>query len=374
MASSTRSRRALGNGLGTSSVIGLTLGEDSPAGVATVINSVQEWVLDNTRLGIPVLFHGEAFHGAMITGGTMFPQAIALGSTWDPDLLKQMFAVVGKESRAVGNALVLAPVLDLGRDPRYGRIEEMYSEDPFLTGTLGVAAIKGLQGESERFDQDHVIATAKHFIHGQPENGTNVGPSDFSERTMRQFFLRPFEMAIKQARLGAVMPSYNENNGGIPSHADSWLLNDVLRREWGFTGLTTADYWGVARLHKEHHVAKDFDDAGVLAFNSGVDMDLPNPAGFGKLADAVRAGKVRMADIDAAVARVLAAKFRAGLFENPFADPARAVEVVNAAKNAPLARKVADEAIILLKNDGGILPLDPSKVGTVAVIGPNADK
>ncbi len=143
-------------------------------------NHLQEWVLKNTRLGIPILFHGEALHGVVRNGATSFPQAVALGSTWDPELLKQMFSTVALESRASGNALVLAPVLDLSRDPRYGRMEEMYSEDPYLTGKLGVAAVLGLQGDSELFDGDHVIATAKHFIHGQPENGTNVGPNDIS--------------------------------------------------------------------------------------------------------------------------------------------------------------------------------------------------
>ena len=162
-----------------------------------------------------------------------------------------MFTTVALESRAAGNVLVLAPVLDLSRDPRYGRVEEMYSEDPYLVGQLGTAAVRGLQGlksDSDRLDENHVYSTLKHFVHGQPENGTNVGPNDFSERTMRGVFLYPFEQVVKNAHVEAVMPSYNENNGGIPSHANPWLLQQVLRKEWGFTGLTVSDYTAVQQL------------------------------------------------------------------------------------------------------------------------------
>jgi len=200
------------------------------------------------------MFHGEALHGPAIKGGTAFPQAVALGSTWDPDLLREMFTTVAQESRTAGNSLVLAPVLDLSRDPRYGRVEEMYSEDPFLVGQLGVAAVRGLQGEAPLLDQEHVFATAKHFVHGQPENGTNVGPNDYSELTMRRVFLYPFKQVVEKAHIAAVMPSYNENDGGIPSHANPWLLKQVLRKEWGFTGITVSDYTAVEQLNTLQHV------------------------------------------------------------------------------------------------------------------------
>jgi beta-glucosidase len=285
-----------------------------------------------------------------------------------------MFTTVAKEVRASGNALVLAPVLDLSRDPRYGRVEEMYSEDPYLAGQLGVAAVRGLQGDANLIDQDHVIATAKHFVHGQPENGTNVGPNDFSERTMREVFLYPFQQAVEKAHIGAVMPSYNENNGGIPSHENPWLLKQILRKEWGFTGLTVSDYFAVEQLATLQNVAADKPAAGVMALNSGVDMELPSPSGYVDLAAAVRAGKVSAKDLNQAVARVLTAKFRAGLFEHPYADPDRAAEVVGSKKHIGLARKVADEAIVLLKNKENALPLDPAKIKTLAVIGPNAKK
>jgi len=372
----TAVKQTFGKGLGTYAFLDefMSMNPGGPKEGAARRNLLQTWVMKNTRLGIPIMFHGEALHGSAVKGATAFPQAIALGSTWDPDLLKEMFTAVAQESRATGNTLVLAPVLDLSRDPRYGRVEEMYSEDPYLVGQLGVAAVRGLQGDGKVLDQEHVFATAKHFIHGQPENGTNVGPNDFSERTMRSVFLYSFQQVVTKANIEAVMPSYNENNGGIPSHENPWLLKQILRKEWGFTGLTVSDYFAIEQLNTLQHVAVDKAAAGVLAFNSGVDMELPSPSGYTDLAAAVRAGKVSAQDLDAAVGRVLTAKFRAGLFEHPYADPERAAEVVGSKQHGEFARKVADEAIVLLKNKDNALPLDPAKIKTLAVIGPNASK
>lgn len=368
-------KQAVSNGMGTYVFLDEFMGmSGGPEQGVKNRNQLQEWVMKNTRLGIPVIFHGEALHGAVRKGATSFPQAIGLGSTWDPDLLEKMFGVVAQETRASGNALVLAPVLDLSRDPRYGRVEEMYSEDPYLTARLGVAAVRGLQGTSSTFDENHVIATAKHFVHGQPENGTNVGPNDFSERTMREVFLYPFEQAVKQAHIGALMPSYNENNGGIPSSENTWLLRKVLRQEWGFKGITVSDYMAVEQLASLQHVVPDVDSAGVLALKSGVDMELPTPAGYVKLADAVKSGRLPQSVLDEAVARVLTMKFRAGLFEHPYTDLQKAATEVGTRDHGELARKVADESIILLKNENGILPLDPAQIKTIAVIGPNAKK
>jgi beta-glucosidase len=371
----SEARKAISQGLGTYVFLSEFLGmSGGPEKGVELRNQLQEWNMKNTRLGIPIMFHGEALHGAVRKGATSFPQAIGLGSTWDPALLEKMFGVVALETRASGNALVLAPVLDLSRDPRYGRVEEMYSEDPYLTARMGVAAVRGLQGTSSTFDENHVIATAKHFIHGQPENGTNVGPNDFSERTMRQVFLYPFEQAVKQAHIGAIMPSYNENNGGIPSSANTWLLQKVLRQEWGFTGITVSDYMAVEQLANLQHVVPDLESAGVLALKSGVDMELPAPAAYVKLADAVKSGKLPQKDLDDAVARVLTMKFRAGLFEHPYSDPQRAETLVGTKEHGALARKVADESIVLLKNEKNLLPLDPAQIKTIAVIGPNANK
>ncbi len=373
-------KKMAANGLGTYAFLDefMAIGDaNSPRIGAQRRNMLQAWVIKNTRLGIPVMFHGEALHGAVRPGATIFPEAVGLGATWDPGLLEKVFSVAGRESRAAGNAMVLAPVLDLSRDPRYGRVEEMYSEDPYLVAQLGTAAVKGLQGlksDSDLLDENHVYATLKHFVHGQPENGTNVGPNDFSERTMRSVFLYPFEEVVKNAHVEAVMPSYNENNGGIPSHANPWLLHEVLRGEWGFKGITASDYTAVEQLYSLQHVAASPAAAGVLALKSGVDMELPAPAGFPGLVDAVNSGKLPMTDLDDAVSRVLTAKFRAGLFEHPYVDEERAATEVGNKANIPLARQAADEAIVLLQNKANILPLDSSKIKTLAVIGPNGNK
>jgi beta-glucosidase len=373
-------KRLAGSGLGTYAFLDeftSTGDAKDPRGGAQRRNLLQAWVLKNTRLGIPIMFHGEALHGAVRPGATAFPEAVGLGSTWDPDLLQKVFTVAGRESRAAGNTMVLAPVLDLSRDPRYGRVEEMYSEDPYLVARLATAAVLGLQGvnsHTDPLDQNHVFATLKHFVHGQPENGTNVGPNDFSERTMRSVFMYPFEQVVKNAHPAAVMPSYNENNGGIPSHANPWLLRQVLRGEWGFSGITASDYTAVSELASRHHVAANQPAAGILALESGVDMELPTPSGFPGLVEAARSGRVPMKDLDDAVSRVLTAKFRAGLFEHPYVDEQRAATEVGAKENIPLARQAADEAIVLLQNKSNILPLDPSKIKTLAVIGPNGNK
>jgi beta-glucosidase len=373
-------KKIAGNGLGTFAFLDEFLGtreSSDPRVGAKNRNLLQAWVLKNTRLGIPIMYHGEALHGAVTMGATAFPEAVGLGSTWNPELLQKMFSTVGLEARASGNALVLAPVLDLSRDPRYGRVEEMYSEHPYLAAQLGTAAVKGLQGMQSadaRLDENHVYATLKHFVHGQPENGTNVGPNDFSERTMRSVFLYPFEQVVKNAHVEAVMPSYNENDGGIPSHANTWLLQDILRKEWGFTGLTVSDYTAVEQLAGLQHVAANNAAAGILAFKSGLDMELPTPAGFPGLVEAVKLGKVSEKDLDAAVGRVLSAKFRAGLFEHPYVDEDRAAKEVGNKEHAKLARQVADETIVLLKNKDSILPLDAAKIQTLAVIGPNGKK
>jgi beta-glucosidase len=373
-------KKIAANGLGTYAFLDEFTGTGdsaSPRVGAQHRNMLQAWVMKNTRLGIPVMFHGEALHGAVRPCATIFPEAVGLGSTWDPDLLEKVFSVAGRESRASGNAMVLAPVLDLSRDPRYGRVEEMYSEDPYLVAQLGTAAVKGLQGlnsDTDPLDQNHVYATLKHFVHGQPENGTNVGPNDFSERTMRSVFLYPFEQVVKNAHVEAVMPSYNENNGGIPSHANPWLLRDVLRGEWGFKGITASDYTAVEQLSSLQHVVASPAAAGVLALKSGVDMELPTPAAFPGLIDAVKSGKLPMTDLDEAVSRVLTAKFRAGLFEHPYVDEEHAATEVGNKANIPLARQAADEAIVLLQNKANILPLDSSKIKTLAVIGPNGNK
>jgi len=336
-----------------------------------LVNSIQHYAMKETRLGIPVLFHEEGLHGYAARDATSFPQAIALASSWDPDLLTRVFTVAGREIRARGVQMVLAPVVDVARDPRWGRIEETYGEDPYLVSQLGVAAVRGFQGDALPLAPGKVFATLKHMTgHGQPEGGTNVGPASISERILREVFFPPFAAAIRSAHALNVMPSYNEIDG-IPSHGNYWLLHDILRGEMGFTGAVVSDYEGIEQLVTLHHVEPDFVHAAARALHAGVDSDLPDGAAFAKLPEALAQGLVTQEQIDTAVRRMLRMKFLAGLFENPYADAQAAQAITNNAQARALALEAARKTTILLKNDG-TLPLH--NVNTLAVIGPNAAK
>jgi beta-glucosidase len=339
------------------------------------VNAVQRWAREKTRLGIPVLFHEESLHGLAARDATSFPQAIGLASTWDPDLVREVNALIAGEVRARGVHLVLSPVVDVARDPRWGRIEETFGEDPFLVGELGVAAVEGLQGEgrARRLGPGKVFATLKHMTgHGQPESGTNVAPAPLGERELREFFFPPFEQVVKRTGIEAVMASYNEIDG-VPSHSNKWLLDGVLRGEWGFPGAVVSDYYAIEQMAGIHKIAPDVAGAARMALAAGVDVDLPVGAAFSTLDEAVRAGQVPMARIDQAVARMLTMKFNAGLFENPFAEAREAVRS-NGAEGRQLAREAAAKSLVLLKNEG-VLPLALPSGGkpTIAVIGPSAD-
>lgn len=342
-----------------------------------LVNAIQNWAVNETRLGIPVIFHEEGLHGYAAVGATSFPQAIALASTWDPELIREINGVIAREIRARGVHLVLSPVVDIARDPRWGRIEETFGEDPFLVSQMGVAAVLGLQGPPDhwRLPDEKVFATLKHMTgHGQPESGTNAGPAPISERELRENFFPPFEAAVRRAGVELVMASYNEIDG-VPGHVNEWLLGDVLRGEWGFSGAVVADYYAIDQLVDLHHVATDLAHAAVRALQAGVDIDLPNGNAYPSLVEAVLSGRVEERRIDDAVRRVLAIKFRAGLFEKPFADAAQAEAVTNNDEARDLARKAAGRSIILLKNDGLLpLSLDRGDSGrpVIAVIGPNA--
>ena len=343
-----------------------------PREMADFTNTLQKWIKENTRLGIPILFHEECLHGHSAPNGTSFPQAIGLASTWDPSLVHDVFAATAAEVRARGAQQCLAPVLDLARDPRWGRTEETYGEDPYLVSRIGVAAIQGFQGAGPFIDKSHVVATAKHFaVHGQPEGGTNVAPGNYSERLIREYFLKPFEAAVEEGGVGSVMASYNEIDG-IPSHGNKHLLDDILRQEWGFPGILVSDYFGVADLNVLHHVVAGNDEAAKLALESGVDVELPFGDAYNTLINQVREGKVSQRDVDRAVARVLRLKFLTGLFDDPSVDPEYAEKITNNAEHQQLALKAAHEAIILLKNQNNLLPLDRSRYKRIAVIGPNA--
>jgi beta-glucosidase len=335
-------------------------------------NALQRYQVEKTRLGIPILFQGEALHGFMAYGSTSFPQALALASTWDPALVKNVFTAAADEMSASGVNQAFTPVLDLARDPRWGRTEETYGEDPYLGARMGVAAIEGMQGDSYLIDRHHVLATAKHFTaHGQPESGTNTAPANFSERELREFYLYAFEAAVREARVGSVMASYNEIDG-VPSHINRWLLDRVLRQEWGFDGYVTSDGEGLQMLYKIHGVAADAGDAARKALAAGVDYDLSDGSVYRTVLDQVRRGVVPESQLNRAVARVLAAKLRLGLFENPLVDPDYAEKTTNSPEHRALALKAAEEEIVLLKNENKLLPLDPGKLKSIAVIGPNA--
>jgi beta-glucosidase len=368
--SPTEARRLIPNGIGEVTRPG---DRHDARGAIEFANAVQKYLVEETRLGIPALLHEEALHGFVAPGGTSFPQAIALAATFDPALVEEVFTVAARQARGRGVQHVLAPVVDVARDPRWGRIEETYGEDPYLVSRMGVAAVEGFQGRrapDAPIDKEHVIATAKHFTgHGQPEGGRNTAPGNYSSHVLREVFLPPFEAVVREAGVASVMASYNEVDG-IPSHANRWLLRDLLRGEWGFSGMVVSDYFGVAELDRKHHVVEDLRVAGRRALEAGVDLELPEPEGYATLASDAEAGRLPLAVLDQAVARVLRSKFLVGLFEHPYVDvPTPEVETT---ADRALSRHAAEEAIVLLKNDGGLLPLDLARIRSIAVIGPNA--
>jgi beta-glucosidase len=342
-----------------------------PRQTVELTNAIQRYAVQGTRLGIPVLFHEEGLHGYAARGATHFPQSIALASTWDPELLERVFTVVAREIRARGVQLVLAPVVDVARDPRWGRIEETYGEDPFLVSELGVAAVRGFQGRSLPLANDRVFATLKHMTgHGQPESGTNVGPANISERILREVFFPPFHAAVARANAQAVMASYNEIDG-VPSHVNTWLLEDVLRGEMGFKGAVVSDYFAIKELIDIHYVESDPVRAAARALNAGVDFDLPNGASYADLPKALASGLITQERIDEAVRRMLRLKFQAGMFERPYTDAKRAEAITDNGQARALALDAARKSIVLLKNDGA-LPLRSERLKTLAVVGPNA--
>ncbi|MEP7130908.1 MAG: glycoside hydrolase family 3 N-terminal domain-containing protein [Sphingomicrobium sp.] len=339
---------------------------------AEYVDAAQHWAVEHTRLGIPVLMHEEALHGYVARGATSFPQAIALASTWDPELVTRVFSVAAREMRARGAFLALAPVVDVAKDPRWGRIEETYGEDPYLVTQTGLAAIRGFQGPTLPLPADKVFVTLKHLTgHGAPEGGMNVGPAHVGERELRTDFFPPFERAIEQLPVLSVMASYNEIDG-IPSHANKWLLTDVLRHEWRFNGAVVSDYFAIKELAGKHRMYSDVRDAAERAIKSGVDVETPDGEAYAHLPELVRAGRVPQALVDDAVRRVLRLKFEAGLFENPYPDVAAAEAKTATADALALAREAAGKAIVLLKNDKQLLPLDPARIRRMAVIGTHA--
>jgi beta-glucosidase len=352
----------------------------TPQQTADFNNAAQRWLREHTRLGIPALMHEESLHGYVAFDATSFPQALALASSWSADDVQAMYSVAAREMRATGAHWALAPVLDIARDPRWGRIEETMGEDPYLVSTLGVAAIRGLQGEpapehgwDRLFAKDKVVATLKHLTgHGQPQAGVNTAPAHIAPRELAEVFLTPFEAAVKLAHAASIMPSYNEIDG-LPSHINQPLLRDVVRKQWGFQGAVVSDYFAIQELRSRHQLYADDAAAAKAALLAGVDMETPDPKAYPLLAEQIKSGSLDIAVIDDAVRVVLRLKFRLGLFEQQDVVVAEADQALGSAQSRKLAQSIAEKSIVLLKNDA-TLPLDANKIRHLAVIGPHADE
>ncbi|MFZ0732442.1 MAG: glycoside hydrolase family 3 N-terminal domain-containing protein [Candidatus Sulfotelmatobacter sp.] len=347
--------------------------------MAETTNAIQKFFLENSRLGIPVVFHEECLHGHAAVDGTSYPQPIALAATFNPELIESLFTATALEARSRGAHQALTPVVDVARDPRWGRVEETYGEDPYLVSRMGIAAVRGFQGDAKFRDKTRLIATLKHFVgHGQPESGMNCAPANVSLRVLRETFLFSFKEAINKAGAISVMPSYNEVDG-IPSHANKWLLRDVLRKEFGFKGYTVSDYFAIWELGYRpdthgHFVAADKKESCRLAVEAGVNIELPDPDCYLELVNLVKTRVLKESQLDELVAPMLLWKFKLGLFDDPYVDPDVADHVVGREEHMKLARQSAQEVITLLKNEGGLAPLDLNNYKTIAVIGPNADR
>ncbi|MEL7376996.1 MAG: glycoside hydrolase family 3 N-terminal domain-containing protein, partial [Bacteroidota bacterium] len=337
-------------------------------------NDLQRYLVENTRLGIPAIMHEESLHGLAAEGATSWGQPISVASSWDTQMTRQLYAIAARQTRSRGAHLVLTPVVDICRDPRWGRVEETFGEDPFLSGEMGLAAVLGFQGEDDVVDSNEVLATLKHLSgHGQPEGGNNIAPAHVSERDLREIFLRPFKKIVQEGAVRNIMASYNEING-IPSHANSWMLNEVLRGEWGFDGVVVSDYFAVRELVDRHFVAHNLEEAAIRAISSGIDIELPKLEAFPFLVEAVESGRLDEHILDQAVGRILRQKFDLGLFENPYTNPERAAYALSAPSDEILVRQMGANSMILLQNEDQILPLNPEHQLTIAIIGPNADK
>ena len=358
-----RIQRLLSDGLGQITRPLGSHGVDARQGVRA-LNRLQQFLCQETRLGIPAISHEECLNGLMARGSTLFPSALAYSSTWNPELIQRIGEIIGREARSVGCHQGLAPVLDVSRDVRWGRTEETFGEDPYLVGVLATRYVRGLQGQSRDF-----LATLKHFAgHSFSEGARNHAPVHLGWRALNDIFLLPFEMAVKQANAGSVMPAYHDIDNE-PCHGSRRLLTEVLRDQWGFDGLVVADYVGISLLYRDHKIAADSAEAAALAFNAGLDIELPGEDCAVNLKTALDRGQIKLERIDEIVARVLTEKFRLGLFEHPYTDEEQIA--LRTPEALEVAREVARESVVILENNG-ILPLGPSKIKRIALIGPTA--
>ncbi|MCW3092914.1 MAG: glycosyl hydrolase family 3 [Ferruginibacter sp.] len=329
------------------------------------VNQVQKYMVEKNRLGIPMLATSEALHGCVHGGATIYPQAIALGSTFNPSLINQMTKAITLELKAQGVRQVLSPDLDLARELRWGRVEETYGEDPYLVGRMGIAFIKG-------FSENNIICTPKHFAaHGTPSGGLNLASVAGGERELRSIYLKPFEAVIKEAQPLSIMNAYNSYDG-IPMASSHHVLTDILRKEFGFKGFVYSDWGAVEMLYSFHHTAKNNADAALQAVKAGIDMEIWSDS-YAKLDSLVVSGALPVRYIDTAVSRILRAKIATGLFEQPFPQLADLKTAIHTPASVQLALDIARESIVLLKNENNILPLKDN-IKSIAVIGPSADK
>jgi beta-glucosidase len=342
----------------------------TPAGAARLANQIQKYLLESTRLQIPALIHEECCSGYMARNATCFPQTIGVACTWEPELAQAMADVVRQQMRAAGAHQGLSPLLDVTRDPRWGRTEETYGEDPYLVAAMGVAFVRGLQGSDWH---QSVLATGKHFVgYGASEGGMNWAPPHINPRELDEVYLLPFEAAVKEAGLMSVMNAYHELDG-VPCGGSHYLLTELLRNRWGFDGIVVSDYFAVNQLFVFHQIVGDKQSAAVKALSAGLDIELPSTDCYGApLRAALDSGRIDMDLVDHSVMRHLRMKMMLGLFEHPYVDDGRTVEVFDIPEQRELARDIARKSIVLLKNDGDLLPL-PKTIKSIAVIGPNAD-
>jgi beta-glucosidase len=346
--------------------------------IANYSEAADKYLREETRLGIPAIQIAECLHGQIAHGATIFPQSIALGSTWNPDLIKEIGEIIAKEASSTGVDQALSPLFDIARDPRYGRVEECYGEDPVLVAKMGIAFVKGMQGNPQItlkiIPKNHLACTAKHLAgYSVPIAGINLAPSDIGERELRTKHLYPFEKAIKDANIYSVMPSYNEVDG-VPAHSSIFLLDQVLRKEWNFSGYVFSDYGGISMLKGMHFTVKDKTEAGIQAVMAGVDLEAPGRWGYSELKKAVEEGKLDPKYIDQAVRNILRVKFKLRLFDNPYKKPDNLSDLIHKKEHIDLALKSAEEAIILLQNMDNLLPLNLNELKSIAVIGPNANQ
>lgn len=347
-------------------------------GIAGFSQATDQYSRENTRLGIPVIqLELGGMHGPLVKGATIFPQVLGQGSTWNRELIKKMAQVIAREASLVGYDQAFAPLFDLARDPRYGRVEECFGEDPFLVGEMGKAFVIGMQGDPEitkdYIQDNHLISTAKHYVgYSVPIAGINKAPVEVGPRDLRNLYLYPFEKAVREANVYSIMPSYNELNG-IPMHANKHLLRDVLRKEFGFEGYVFADYSALEMMQTTHKITTTKAETAVLALKAGIDHE-GSDYSYSKLIDLAKQDRNIEVLVDDAVRNILRVKFKAGLFDKPYRVPKNINKLVHTEKDVKLARQVAEESIILLKNHENLLPLNLSDLKSIAVIGPNADQ